>query len=244
MRYLIISLGLLVNLPSWACPDTPPQTERPEDFVPLRAIAPNIQQDLRYISSDNFLGRPVAGYAQAQCWLTRPAAKALAKVQAELETEGLGLKVFDCYRPQRAVDDFMRWADGPVGPNAKLYYPDVHQSQLIPQGYIAACSGHSRGSTVDLTIIYKNPALGPEAGNLRGCAGSGAGELNMGSGYDCFGPYSHTLGELVAGEVRENRWRLKQIMERHGFKNFRKEWWHYTLIDEPDPATWFDFLPD
>ncbi|MGB1581141.1 MAG: M15 family metallopeptidase [Nevskiales bacterium] len=244
MRYLIIGLGLLVNLPSWACPDTPPQTERPEDFVPLRAIAPDIQQDLRYVSSDNFLGRPVAGYSKAQCWLTRPAAEALARVQAELESSQLGLKVFDCYRPQRAVDDFMRWAEGPVGPHAEQYYPDVHQTQLIPQGYIAACSGHSRGSTVDLTIVYRHPTASSGRANLRGCAGPGDGELNMGSGYDCFGPESHTLGELVAGEVRVNRLQLKQVMERQGFKNFSKEWWHYTLKDEPYPGTWFDFLPE
>lgn len=235
---------LLIAAPAWACPERPPEAERPDDFVPLRAVAPTIRQELRYTGNDNFLGRPVAGYDKAQCWLTRPAATTLARVQAELAPLALGLKVFDCYRPQRAVDDFMRWADGPTGPNAELYYPDVPQTQLIPQGYIAACSGHSRGSTVDLTIIHLNRSQAPGHEDPRGCAGSGAGELNMGSGYDCFGPQSHTLGELVAGEVRENRWRLKRLMERHGFVNFRKEWWHYTLRDEPYPDTWFDFLPE
>lgn len=234
---------LLIAAPAWACPERPPETERPDDFVPLRAVAPSIRQELRYTGKDNFLGRPVAGYGNAQCWLTRPAAEALAEVQAALESQGLTLKVFDCYRPQRAVDDFMRWADGPVGPNAELYYPDVPQNQLIPQGYIAACSGHSRGSTVDLTIIRRGSWASSGADEKRGCQGGRANELDMGSGWDCFGPQSHTLGELVAGQVRENRWKLKQLMEDHGFVNFRKEWWHYTLRDEPWPDTWFDFLP-
>ncbi len=237
----LIPVLLALPLSVSACPERPPQHERPDDFVLLSQVAPAIEQDLRYGSRDNFLARSVAGYEQAQCWLTDRAAAALARVHRELADAGLGLKVFDCYRPQRAVDDFMRWAGGPTSPNAKLYYPDVPQTQLIPQGYIASCSGHSRGSTVDLTIVYRNQDV-PEASlDLRGCAGSGKGELNMGSGYDCFGPVSHTLGELVASEVRINRLKLRSLMEKHGFVNFAKEWWHYTLKDEPYPATWFDF---
>ena len=243
MRALLLYLLLICDL-ALACPTQPAQAERPTDFVRLVEIAPAIQQDLRYRSDDNFLGRPVTGYERAQCWLSRPAAEALAAAQTELLAEGLGLKVFDCYRPQRAVDDFMRWADGPASPNAALYYPDVPQTQLIPQGYIAACSGHTRGSTVDLTIVHLDKQPTAESADLRGCTGSGKNELNMGSGYDCFGAQSHTLGELVAGETRINRLKLKTLMERHGFINFRKEWWHYTLKPEPYPDTWFDFLPE
>lgn len=241
-------LPILLLLPSlaWACPEDPPDDDRPGDFVTLRSVAPTIRQELRYNGSDNFLGRPAAGYDNAQCWLTRPTAEALAAAQKELVSKGLSLKVFDCYRPQRAVDDFMRWAEGPRGPNADTYYPDVPQSELIPKGYIAACSGHSRGSTVDLTIIRLGP-ISREArakDDRRGCAGNGLGELDMGSGWDCFGPESHTFGELVAGQVRENRWMLNELMKAHGLKNYPREWWHYTLKDEPYPDTWFDFLPD
>lgn len=240
MRTVCIALALLYGS-AWACPDRPPHTERPADIVLLADIEADIVQDLRYAGSDNFLGRPVAGYAQARCWLTRPAAAALKRAHAELKRDGLGLKVFDCYRPQQAVDDFVRWAAGPRSPNADLYYPDIPQTQLIPQGYIAACSGHSRGSTVDLTIIYRDKQPSTGTGDQRGCQGGDADALDMGTGYDCFGKQSHTLGDYAVGIVRENRLRLKTLMEKHGFSNFPQEWWHYTFKAEPYPDTWFDF---
>ncbi len=240
MKWLIYAC-LLIPAVTAACPEAAPRTDRPADFVPLAEIAPTIEQELRYAGADNFLGRSVTGYEQAQCWLTRPAAKALAAAHAELASEGLGLKVLDCYRPQRAVDDFMRWAAGPTSPTAATYYPDIPQTQLIPQGYIAACSGHTRGSTVDLTIVRLGQPLEGVSPDLRGCSGTAAGQLDMGSGYDCFGPSSHTLTENVTGEARSNRLKLKTLMEKHGFVNYAKEWWHYSLKNEPYPGTWFDF---
>jgi D-alanyl-D-alanine dipeptidase len=184
------------------------------------------------------------------CLLTRKAAAALDKVQAELRPLGLGLKVYDCYRPQRAVADFVAWAkDLDDRATQAEFYSTVDKKDLFAKGYIAERSSHSRGSTVDLTIIPlpAPPQDSYQPGkNLRPCFGPAAQRfgdngLDMGTGFDCFHSLSHTANPQVGPQQRANRLLLRSLMARYGFKNYDLEWWHYTLADEPYPDIYFDF---
>jgi D-alanyl-D-alanine dipeptidase len=205
----------------------PAEPPRPDGFVALRSIVPGIRVELRYSGSDNFMGRPVPGYEADVVYLTREAALALKDVQEELALRGLGLKVFDGYRPQRAVDAFMTWAADPDDTTMKAaYYPTVEKAALIPKGYIAERSGHSRGSTVDVTLVR---------------LGTGA-ELDMGSPYDYFDPISWPSSTSVTEEQHDRRMELREVMLRHGFGPLEQEWWHFTLRDEPYPESYFDFV--
>ncbi|TYO96498.1 M3 family metallopeptidase [Desulfallas thermosapovorans] len=198
----------------------------PEGFVYLDEVIPNVELDIRYFGENNFTGRPVDGYLAPRAVISEPAASALKKVQQELNQQGLGLKIFDAYRPQRAVDNFARWAADVKDTKMKSqFYPDIDKSNLFNLGYIAHKSGHSRGSTIDLTIIRLDNGE----------------ELDMGSPFDFFGPISHHDTELITEEQRENRQLLKGLMEKHGFAAYPEEWWHYTLKDEPYPDKYFDF---
>jgi D-alanyl-D-alanine dipeptidase len=200
----------------------------PAGFVYVDAVIPDIVLEIRYHSEDNFTGRHIKGYEQPAGILTEQAASALQLVAAELERFGLGLKIYDAYRPQRAVDDFVQWAKGPGGQRMKSrYYPHVDKTRLIEEGYIAERSGHSRGSTVDLTLV----SLGPE----------GPQELDMGTGWDYFGPESWPDSMTVMPVQRANRMLLRLLMEKHGFEPLQQEWWHFTLRDEPFPHKYFDF---
>lgn len=227
---------------------TQPADERPDDFVRLHDVAPTVLQEMRYHSDFNFIGRRIEGYEAPVCWLTRPAAEALAKVQAELRPQGLTLKVFDCYRPQRAVDEFVKWSYQGLEQEMKaFFYPDMSKRRLFAEGYIASRSGHSRGSTVDLTIApLGDPATPPTGLRTVPCDHPDAAQrpdegLDMGTAYDCFSPRSHTLHEAITGAPREHRLLLKRLMDQHGFRNYSKEWWHYTLRGEPYPDRYFDF---
>lgn len=195
------------------------------DIVDVREIEPAIRTDIRYAGSNNFVGAPVDGYEAAKCLLSRSAAEALARVQRELAPEGLGLLVYDCYRPQRAVDHFVRWAADTADVSTKAeFYPDVDKERLFDEGYIAERSGHSRGSTVDLTLVRDD----------------GAEVLDMGTPYDFFDPRSHTESPEITDQQLANRLRLRDAMETRGFRNYAAEWWHYTLRDEPYPDVYFD----
>jgi zinc D-Ala-D-Ala dipeptidase len=201
---------------------------RPAEFVRLSDADPSVRHEIRYFGSDNFVGSPIDGYTKPSCWLTQPAAHALSAVQKALVKEGLSLKVFDCYRPQRAVDHFVRWAKDLSDLKQKArYFPKVEKSRLFADGYIASRSGHSRGSTLDLTLVDKKGR-----------------ELDMGTPYDFFDPASHTLHPSVTGRARANRLRLVEAMKAAGFRNYEKEWWHYTLEPELFPETQFDFPID
>ena len=203
----------------------------PEGFVYLDEAIPGIVIELKYATEDNFVGQAIDGYRQLEAILAAPAAAALAEVQASLQPFGLGLKVFDAYRPQRAVDHFVRWGEDLDDRRTKAaFYPDVAKEALFEEGYIAARSGHSRGSTVDLTLVYRD-----EAGALQ--------ELDMGSDYDFFGPISWPASSAVSAQQRANRALLHRVMTAHGFNHYAREWWHFTLADEPYPDTYFDF-PD
>lgn len=188
-------------------------------FVALGDVSPAIEQEMRYAGADNFVGRPVAGYEAPKCLLTRAAAEALGSVQKDVEALGLGLKVYDCYRPQRAVDDFVAWAKDPKAlKGRRKYYPRVDKKDLFAKGYIAETSGHSKGSTVDVTL-----------------AG-----LDMGTDWDLFDPRSHFASRDVPAQARANRLLLRSLMEKRGFKGLTEEWWHFTLSSQPFPSTWFD----
>lgn len=199
---------------------------RPRSFVDASTVVPNLALEMRYAGSHNFVGRPIHGYQTPVCLLTRQAATALAAVQSDLTRFGLGLKVFDCYRPTRAVADFAAWArDLNDLAHRAEFYPDVDKSRLFALGYIAERSGHSRGSTVDLTVIDR---------------ATGA-ELDMGSPFDLFSPRSWPESNAVGPAQRANRLMLQSVMHAHGFKPLEQEWWHFTLEREPYARTYFDF---
>jgi D-alanyl-D-alanine dipeptidase len=201
----------------------------PDGFVYVDQVVPGLVVDLRYYGSDNFVGAPVDGYRHPFPILTKEAAAALAGAQKDLNELGLGLKVFDAYRPQRAVDHFVRWAKDLTDLKTKAkHYPDVAKKDLFKEGYIAGKSSHSRGSTVDITIFY------------RGASGT-AHELDMGSPYDFFGPISWPTSMAVTGQQRANRMLLRSVMVAHGFASYAQEWWHFTLTGEPYPNTYFNF---
>lgn len=221
----------------------------PEGFVEIREVIPDIILDLRYLTNHNFLGVPVEGYKSEKCFITKKAADSLAKVQAELKRFGLSLKIYDAYRPQRAVNHFVRWAkDLSDTLTKKEFYPTIDKSRLFEDGYIAEKSGHSRGSTIDLTIVpiplpYQ-PAF--DVNDQCECFESidkrfKDNSIDMGTGYDCFNVHSHTENPELTPQQRANRLLLKSLMDKYGFKNLPEEWWHFTLRNEPFPITYFDF---
>jgi D-alanyl-D-alanine dipeptidase len=221
--------------------------EMPQDFVYLREVDPSIQQDMRYAGAANFMGRNVPGYEAAECVLVEQAADALKAVQAELKDRQLALKVYDCYRPARAVASFVDWAEQPDDPKTKsIYYPALEKRALFP-GYIATRSGHSRGATVDLTLIplgSQPPSVHTQASAACTAAqGERAPDnsLDMGTSFDCFDIKANTETSGLTDEEQKNRTLLVNVMSRHGFKNYDKEWWHFTLENEPHPDTIFDF---
>lgn len=200
--------------------------ELPKGFSYVKDFAPSIQKELRYCSHNNFMGVPVDGYEEPVLITSTKTAMALAKVQKELVKKGLSLKVFDAYRPQTAVNHFVRWARIPNDTlTKKQYYPDVNKRHLFKLGYIATKSGHSRGSSVDLTIVHI-------ATNT---------ELDMGSPYDFFGVISHPDYKNLTKQQKANRYLLRKVMVANGFRPYKNEWWHFTLNNEPFPKTYFDF---
>ena len=201
-------------------------TALPQGFVYLNTVTPGIVLEMRYCSRNNFIGDVIDGYEAPKCIITRQAAEALRNVQEELNRFSMSLKIYDAYRPQRAVDHFVRWSKDLSDVRMKnIYYPGVGKENIFKEGYIWTKSGHSRGSTVDLTIVVL-----PEGK-----------ELDMGSGFDFFGDVSHTKRRNITPEQKVHRLLLKSIMEKYGFVNYDREWWHYTLKDEPFPDTYFDF---
>jgi D-alanyl-D-alanine dipeptidase len=219
----------------------------PPGFVYLSDVAPDIVQDMRYHTAHNFIGRPIAGYDDGVCILTEKAARALAHVERSLLDAGLTLRVYDCYRPQRAVDEFVAWSKIMWDQRMKVeFYPRVDKSELLALGYLAARSGHTRGSTLDLTIqrVDARTARPYEFGK-HSCIAPWAqryhdGSIDMGTSFDCMDELSHSDADVgaVAGHHRRM---LADLMERYGFVGIRTEWWHFTLADEPFRKTYFDF---
>ncbi|WP_083677152.1 M15 family metallopeptidase [Winogradskyella sp. J14-2] len=215
----IIALGLL-------CFGFYQKKELPEGFVYVKSVIPDLDVALKYYTTNNFVGDTIDGYKSNRLILTLAAAEKLKLVQEELQEQNLCLLVHDGYRPQRAVNHFVRWAkvlNDTV--NKSVFYPDVKKRNLFKAGYIASKSGHSRGSTVDLTIIDGNTGK----------------PLDMGSPFDFFGEQSWVDYPNITEQQKENRQILQRIMLKHNFRNYPKEWWHFTLRWEPYPKTYFDF---
>lgn len=206
--------------------DQPPH----EGFVYVKTLIPDLVEDLRYATTNNFMGEKADGYEGTRVILSRPAAEALKSAADEFREMGYVIKVYDAYRPQRAVNHFVRWSKSNDQRNKADYFPTLKKNQLFPT-YIAYKSGHTKGSTIDMTICDKNTNE----------------EVDMGGHFDYFGEPSHPsfTGKYPLGTVtqehKKRRMMLREVMVRHGFKPYDSEWWHFTLKNEPYPNTWFDF---
>ncbi|MCB7479661.1 M15 family metallopeptidase [Christiangramia sediminis] len=218
--------NLLLSLLSFMIFSTAKAQEIPEGFVYIDEVIPDVVCEIRYAGENNFVGKPITGYENPRAILSKPAAKALAKVQNELIQKDYMLKIFDAYRPQRAVNHLMEWArdEGDTLKKAE-FYPEVAKKDLFQLGYIATRSGHSRGSTVDLTMI-----------RVSDCK-----NVDMGSTYDFFGEISHHNTSQISEDQKGNRELLRLTMRKYGFRSYSEEWWHYTYNMEPYPNTYFDF---
>ena len=222
----------------------------PEGFVYLESIDDTILQEIRYAGYHNFVGRPIDGYEAHRCVVTKKVGLALAKVQAQLQPQNLTLKVYEGYRPLRAASHFVRWA---LDPNDHLmkaeFYPAVEKDKIFELGYVAIRSQHTRGCAVDLTLV---PLPVPEQvvyqpgdqvidGRLPKGQRFNDNSIEMGTGFDCLDVKAHTLNSDVSEVAQKNRAMLTGLMASYGFANYRKEWWHFYLADEPFPDTYFDF---
>lgn len=197
------------------------------DFISLTDICPELIVQADYSTTENFTGDIVPGYQAPKAYMAKVSAEALKKVQIEALSRGLSLKIFDAYRPLKAVAYFQEWAQMPeTNPEVKArYYPTFSRLELFEKEFIAKQSSHSRGSAVDLTLVDQSTGM----------------ELDMGSIFDYFHEVSHTDSPLISEEQRNNRVLLKKLMELGGFRNFFQEWWHFSLRPEPFPTTAFDF---
>lgn len=254
MKNLLITFGVISGIFFASCTqksisknaeeETYVATEDASNFVVITDVVPDAILEIRYYSTYNFVGARIDGYLEPTALLTRQAADSLKVVSDELKAQGYRLKIYDAYRPQMGVDHFMRWGDDVTDTLMKPYfYPDVPRDSLFDLGYIARRSGHSRGSTIDLTLFDMNTEK----------------EVDMGGTFDWFGPESHPnfggnpetgeytgvcnspSGRTITAEQFENRMILRRAMSRHGFMPYDEEWWHFTLINEPYPDTYFTF---
>src|ERR1700729_3347317 len=202
-----------------------PVEDPPASFVDTVAVVPGLIVEMRYAGSHNFVGRPIDGYEAPRCLLSQAAAAALAEVARDLSSRGLHIKVFDCYRPTRAVMNFVRWARDLKDTAGKAeFYPDIDKRTLFRDGYISSRSGHSRGSTIDLTLAHADGR-----------------ELDMGTSFDFFSPKSWPYSAAIGQDAMVNRSELAFPMQHNGFRPYEREWWHFTLGGEPFPNTFFDF---
>lgn len=229
-----------------------PQDARDKGFVYLHEVDPTILVSLRYCGDENFVGKTVDGYKKPVVILTRQAAEALKKVQTAVKKDGYSLVVYDAYRPQQAVNNFVHWSEDTKDcTKESYYYPRVAKNKLFELDYIAARSGHSRGSTVDLTIIKLDASLHAIEEKERQLRDGYTikflddGTVDMGSSFDLFDTASHSENDLIEDEYKKHRAYLISAMETAGFKNFKNEWWHFTLRNEPFAAdqdsSYFDF---
>jgi len=214
--FIVVHLGIAQN-----------SSELPDGFDYVQNRIPSVQLEMRYFGSHNFIGQPIEGYNKPVAILSVQAINALNNVQIELLNYNLSIKIFDSYRPQRGVNHFVRWAKILNDTVAKQeFYPMVKKQDLFKEGYIAARSGHSRGSTLDMTLVDAKTGV----------------ELDMGSPWDFFGKESWVEHIDLSVQQRANRMLLQTIMKKHGFTHYPKEWWHFTLKEEPFPETYFDFV--
>ncbi len=224
---LLATCGCVASPSKPTVATSPATTEAQAGLVDIRTLAPDVDIDMRYAGTHNFTGGIVEGYDAPRCLLLRPAAEALAKVQAELRPQHMRLRVYDCYRPVRAVQAFMRWVDDNQSQATKReFYPNLEKAQLRG-GYIAPVSGHSRGATIDLSLLQCDSAERCEP-------------LDMGTPFDFFGERANTDFPGLTNAQRTSRQRLRVAMEAAGFANYSMEWWHYTFKPEPTPLMQYD----
>jgi D-alanyl-D-alanine dipeptidase len=244
IRAGLVSLMLLLPVPALA------GSALPRGFVYLRDVDPGIVQDIRYAGSHNFVGRPIRGYLAAECILSASAANALEKVQRMLAEKKFSLIVWDCYRPKRAVDDFVQWSRDPTHSEMKAeFYPRTDKTMLFALGYLARRSAHSRGSTVDLGIVASAFSSAPPPNPsqpLKACTSPKGerfedGTIDFGTGYDCLDVLGNTSNALAGKIALHNRQTLKSYMKAAGFRPYAREWWHFELIHEPFNGDGFDF---
>jgi len=224
----------------------------PGGFVYLRDIDPSIWQDIRYAGSNNFVGRPLKGYGAAECVVKREVGLALKRIQQELSKQNLSLKMFDCYRPARAVADMWAWAqNGKQTPAERRFNPAFEKADLFRLGYIATHSGHSTGAALDLTLVdlkADNSAVFDPNKAYADCtapaeARTPEGSVDMGTGYDCTDVKAHTAASAISSAQRRWRNALVSTMAKQGFVNYSKEWWHFSLPGASGPAYDFPILP-
>lgn len=229
MRFTKVFIGALMAMILFITPAHAQRSTAPDDpsgFVVLGEFIPDIIQEIRYYSTYNFVGERIDGYEMPCALMTREAAEALKAVSDDVMKMGYRLKIYDAYRPQPGVDHFMRWAEDLNDTRMKKYfYPDIAKDRIIPEGYVDVKSGHSRGSTVDLTLFDMTTEK----------------EVDMGGTFDHFGIESHPDYKKITKEQYKNRMILREVMIKHGFKPLEEEWWHFTLKDEPYPDTYFTF---
>lgn len=220
-KFLVILLiSVCTSLPAWA--ET--ISDDKSDFAEISSVIDDVAYDIRYYSPNNFTGNKIDGYKAPRAYLTKKALAALAKAAEDLRAQGYRLLIWDSYRPQKAVDNFVRWINNPIDAGDKSFYPDLQKSDLLVGQYIMEKSGHTRGSTVDLTIIKKD-----------------GGFVDMGGTFDLFSEISHPDYQDLTDEQKNNRKILRDAMVKAGFNPLDSEWWHFTLKDEPYKDTYFNF---
>jgi len=215
--WISLACALALNAHAVDAPSrvSPARTPAEAGLTDIRSLVPDIAETIHYADSDNFTGAPVDGYLAPKCFLRKAAAEALARVERDLRKDGYRLRIWDCYRPARAVAHFVRWAGDLADTRTKAaHYPNLGKDKLLGE-YIAPVSGHSRGATVDLTLMH--------------CDGTRCEPLDMGTDFDFFDPRAHTDFPGIERAQRANRERLLRAMARKGFVNYPQEWWHYTL---------------
>lgn len=224
----------------------------PGGFVYLRDIDPSIIQDMRYATANNFVGKPLAGYQAGECVVKREVGLRLKAIQQELAKQKLSLKMFDCYRPTRAVADMVKWSrNGKETPAERRYNPAFRKADLFRLGYIATYSGHSTGSALDLTLVdltADNSAKFDPGKTYADCtaqveARAPEASIDMGTGYDCSDVKANTRSSLITAEQRKWRTSLVDAMRKQGFVNYFREWWHFSLPGAGGEAYDFPIVP-
>ena len=222
MKKFILTFIICLTLVPFGFADTISSDK--SDFQKVSDVIYDAAYDIRYYSDNNFTGHRIAGYKAPVAYMTKDSLKALAIAAEDLRKQGYRLLIWDTYRPQKAVDDFVEWINNPNNPGDKTFYPKLKKSQLLDGQYIMAKSGHSRGSTVDLTLIKKDGSF-----------------VDMGGTFDLFSEISHPKYKKLTRTQKHNRKILHDAMTKAGFKGIDSEWWHFTLRNEPYPNTYFDF---
>ena len=221
MKKILLSFIIFLGLTSTAFAEI---SYDKSDFMPVSAVIDDAAYDIRYYSPNNFTGNKINGYNAPIAYMTKEALAALEIAAKDLREQGYRLLIWDTYRPQKAVDNFVEWINNPNDEGDKTFYPKLEKSDLLKGNYIMAKSGHSRGSTIDLTIITKNGSF-----------------VDMGGTFDLFSEISHPDYKKITKEQRNNRKILHDAMIKAGFNGLDSEWWHFTLKNEPYPDTYFDF---